>query len=125
TTAEITPAVDQIELHPKLMQKGTVDFCRENDIAVESWSPLGRARYLDDPTLSVLADKYQKTIAQIVIRWHVQHGFIVIPKSTKAERQQENITVFDFEIGKADMDQIDALDEGMRIGSHPDKIGEK
>src|SRR5690625_8017840 len=77
-------------MHPKLMQNSTVDFCRENDIAVESWSPLGRARYLDDPALSGIADKYQKTVAQIVIRWHVQHGFIVIPKSTKKERQKEN-----------------------------------
>ena len=125
TTAEITPAVDQIELHPKLMQKSTVDFCRENDIAVESWSPLGRARYLDDPTLSVLADKYQKSVAQIVIRWHVQHGFIVIPKSTKMERQKENMSVFDFELSQTDMNLIDAMDEGLRIGSHPDEVGKK
>ncbi len=125
TTAEVTPVVDQIELHPKLMQKSTVDFCRENDIAVESWSPLGRARYLDDPALSELADKYQKTVAQIVIRWHIQHDFIVIPKSTKMERQKENMSVFDFELSHADMNLIDAMDEGLRIGSHPDEVGKK
>lgn len=125
TSAEIKPVVDQIELHPKLMQKSTVDFCRENDIALESWSPLGRARYLDDPVLSGLADKYQKTVAQIVIRWHIQHDFIVIPKSTKAERQKENMSVFDFELTGADMDLINKMNEGMRIGSHPDEVGKK
>lgn len=124
-TAEITPAVDQIELHPKLMQKSTVDFCKENDIAVQSWSPLGRARYLDDPSLTKLAEKYEKTVPQIIIRWHIQHDFIVIPKSTKAERQKENLSVFDYELSEADMKNIDHLDEGLRIGSHPDQITQK
>lgn len=124
-SAEIKPAVNQIELHPKLMQTSTVDFCTDNGIAIQSWSPLGRARYLDDPVLVKLAEKYGKSVAQLVIRWHLQHDFIVIPKSTKAERQQENIDVFDFAIDQSDMEQIDAMDTGMRIGSHPDDIGKK
>src|SRR5699024_3688625 len=125
TDAKIKPVVNQIELHPKLIQKQTVEFCRENDIAVESWSPLGRARYLDDVVLEKLAKKYDKTVAQIMIRWHIQHDFIVIPKSTKAKRQAENMAVFDFELSPEDMKQIDGMDEGFRIGSHPDEIMNK
>ncbi|MBP2258765.1 diketogulonate reductase-like aldo/keto reductase [Virgibacillus campisalis] len=125
TDAKIKPVVNQIELHPKLIQKQTVEFCRENDIAVESWSPLGRARYLDDVILEKLAKKYDKTVAQIMIRWHIQHDFIVIPKSTKAKRQAENMAVFDFELSPEDMKQIDGMDEGFRIGSHPDEIMNK
>ena len=122
-TAKIKPVANQIELHPKLMQKNTVDFCKENNIIVQSWSPLGRARYLDDPLLNDLATKYQKTPAQIIIRWHIQHGLVVIPKSTNPKRQQENFSVFHFELSHEDMKLIDGLDEGLRIGSHPDKIG--
>lgn len=122
TTAEIKPMANQIELHPKLMQRSTVDFCRDHDIVIQSWSPLGRANYLDDPDLGELAKKYNKSVAQIVIRWHLQQGFVVIPKSTNPMRQKENISVFDFELSDMDMKQIAALDEGLRIGSHPDHI---
>ncbi len=124
TDAKVKPVVDQIELHPKLMQKSTVDFCRGQDIAIQSWSPLGRARYLDDPQLAGIAQGYGKSVAQLIIRWHIQHDFIVIPKSTKMERQRENKAIFDFEINETDMAKIDGMDEGLRIGSHPDKIGE-
>lgn len=119
-TQTIKPAVDQIELHPKLMQKSTVNYCREHDIAVESWSPLGRARYLDDPLLVKLGEKYKKSPAQIVIRWHLQQDFIVIPKSVNKDRQKENISVFDFALDEADMKLLNQMDEGLRIGSHPD-----
>lgn len=122
TTVKIKPMVNQIELHPKLMQKSTVDFCKENNIVVQSWSPLGRANYLDDSFLIGLAQKYNKTTAQIIIRWHLQHDFVVIPKSTKPERQEENLAVFDFALTNEDMKRINALDVGLRIGSHPDKI---
>src|SRR5690625_452424 len=107
-TAEIKPVANQIELHPKLMQKETVDFCRENNIVIQSWSPLGRANYLDDQLLNDLAKKYDKSPAQIVIRWHLQHDFVVIPKSTNPKRQKENISVFDFELSHDDMKLLDA-----------------
>lgn len=123
-TAHIKPTVNQIELHPKLFQKSTVDFCKENDIVIESWSPLGRANYLSDERLERLAQKYQKTVAQIMIRWHIQHDFVVIPKSTHPARQAENFHVFDFELSAEDMSVLDHLDEGLRIGSHPDDISQ-
>lgn len=121
-TAETRPMANQIELHPKLMQINTVDFCKENDIPIQSWSPLGRGNYLNDQSLSKLAHKYHKSVAQIIIRWHLQHDFIVIPKSVHQARQKENISVFDFEISAPDMKKIDALDQGLRVGSHPDHI---
>src|SRR5690625_4291931 len=118
----IRPVVNQIELHPKLMQKSTVDFCKEKDIVIQSCSPLGRARYLNDQLLNSLAEKYHKTPAQIMIRWHLQHGFVVIPKSTNPKRQEENISVFNFELSNDDMRLIDGLEADLRIGSHPDEI---
>lgn len=121
-TAKIKPMANQIELHPKLMQSSTVDFCKDNNIPIESWSPLGRAQYLDDSTLEKIADKYGKSVAQIMIRWHLQHDFIVIPKSTHKKRQKENISVFDFSLSDEDMHLINKLDEGLRVGSHPDNI---
>ncbi|MTW87006.1 aldo/keto reductase [Virgibacillus dakarensis] len=121
-TQEVNPAVDQIELHPKLQQKDTVDYCREQGIAVESWSPLARAKYLDDPLLVRLGEKYKKSPVQLIIRWHLQHDFVVIPKSTNKDRQRQNMTVFDFNIDQHDMTLLDQLDEGLRVGSHPDNI---
>lgn len=120
-TQQITPAVNQIELHPKLQQRETTTYCREHGIAVESWSPLGRAKYLDDPVLMKIGEKYNKTPAQVIIRWHLQHDFIVIPKSTNKERQRQNMTVFDFQLDDADMTLLDQLESGMRVGSHPDQ----
>lgn len=116
------PVVDQIELHPKLAQKSTVDYCRDHDITVESWSPLGRAKYLDDPALTKIAANYNKSVAQLIIRWHLENDFVVIPKSTKASRQKENANVFDFEISRQDMEYVNMMDEDLRIGSHPDNI---
>lgn len=123
--AKYKPVVNQIELHPKLMQKSTVDFCKAHDIVIESWSPIGRAQYLDDPTITKIAQEHGKSPAQIMIRWHVQHGFVVIPKSLRRERQLENISVFDFELSQEEMDLIDRLDEGYRIGTHPDEIANR
>ncbi|ASK60920.1 aldo/keto reductase [Virgibacillus phasianinus] len=119
-TANETPVVDQIELHPKLTQKSTVDYCREHHIAVESWSPLGRAKYLDDSALVKMAGKYDKSVAQLIIRWHLENNLIVIPKSTNASRQKENAAVFDFEISPEDKKYMDQMNENLRIGSHPD-----
>ncbi|MGY0693822.1 aldo/keto reductase [Virgibacillus sp. FSP13] len=119
---EVQPAVDQIELHPKLVETSTINYCQERGIAIEAWSPLGRAKYLDDPLLVKLGEKYKKSPAQIIIRWHLQHDFVVIPKSTNKERQKENITVFDFHLDEQDMKLLDQMNEGMRVGSHPDNV---
>lgn len=121
-TASEMPVVNQIELHPKLFQKSTVEYCEKQGIAIESWSPLGRAKYLDDAILKTTAEKYNKSAAQLIIRWHLQNDFIVIPKSINAIRQKENAEVFDFEISPEDMKMMNNMNEDMRIGSHPNNI---
>lgn len=120
--ATVLPTVNQIELHPKLFEKETIEFCREKEIAVSSWSPLGRAHYLDDPVLTEIANKYEKSTAQITLRWHLQHGLIPIPKSIRKERQIENFSVFDFTLSALDMNRIDEMHENYRTGTHPDEI---
>jgi 2,5-diketo-D-gluconate reductase A len=119
----VTPAVNQIELHPNFQQRDKRDFHKERNIVIESWSPLGQGRALTDPTIKAIADRHGKSVAQTIIRWHLQQGLIVIPKTTHAERMQENFAVFDFELSDADMKTIAALDDpkGGRIGSDPAK----
>lgn len=119
--AEVVPAVNQIELHPLLQQGETRAFCAERGIAIESYSPLMQAgEALEHPVISRLAQAHKRSPAQIILRWHLQSGFIVIPKSVKPERIRENITLFDFELSEADMGAIAALDQGRRIGADPD-----
>lgn len=119
----IVPAVNQIELHPKLQQLETREFCEQQGIKVESYSPIMRgSELLDDPVLISLADKYQKTPAQVVLRWHIQSGLIVIPKSVTPARIQENIAIFDFELDDEDMAAIAGMNEEQRIGIDPDKF---
>ncbi|HEY0074098.1 MAG TPA: aldo/keto reductase [Abditibacteriaceae bacterium] len=119
--SEIVPAVNQIELHPMLTQRETRDYCAPHSIIIESYSPIMRGgEILENELISGLAQKYSKTPAQIVLRWHVQNGFIVIPKSVNAERIQENIDLFDFELTEDDVQQIDAMDNGTRLGADPD-----
>ena len=117
----VTPVVDQIELHPRFQQRDKRDFHREHDIKIESWSPLGSGRMLDDEVVGKIAQKHRKSVAQVLIRWHLQQGLIVIPKSTHKERIVENFDVFDFELDADDMDQILRLDRGAkgRVGSDP------
>jgi 2,5-diketo-D-gluconate reductase A len=120
-TATITPAVNQIELHPYLQQHDTREICEQHDIRVESWSPIGgsKGKVLEDPTIHHLAETYGKSPAQIIIRWHIQSGLIVIPKSVHKERIQENIDVFDFELSLNDMVSLADLHSGTRIGPDP------
>jgi diketogulonate reductase-like aldo/keto reductase len=119
--SEIVPAVNQIELHPMLTQRETRDYCAPHNIIIESYSPIMRGgEILENELISGLAQKYSKTPAQIVLRWHVQNGFIVIPKSVNAERIKENIDLFDFELTEDDVQQIDAMDNGTRLGADPD-----
>ncbi|MBV9869002.1 MAG: aldo/keto reductase [Abitibacteriaceae bacterium] len=119
--AEVVPTVNQIELHPMLQQKETCDYCAEHDIEIESYSPLMRAgEALEHPTITQLAQQHGKTPAQVILRWHIQSGFIVIPKSVRAERIRENFEIFDFELSDSEMQAIEGMDAGRRIGADPD-----
>lgn len=116
----VTPTVNQIELHPRLQQHDIRDFHARHNIRIESWSPLGSGRLLDDPTLAGIARKHGKSVAQIIIRWHLQEGLIVIPKSIHQERIADNFDVFDFELGPNDLEAIRGMDapDG-RTGPNP------
>ncbi len=117
----VVPAVNQVELHPLFQQKATRAYCLEHGIAVESYSPLMRAgEALEHPVITNLAQTYGKTPAQVILRWHVQSGFIVIPKSVKPERIRENLALFDFELSANDMRAIEGMDREQRIGADPD-----
>jgi 2,5-diketo-D-gluconate reductase A len=121
---DTVPVVNQIELHPRLPQAALRAFHAEHGIATEAWSPLARGGdLLQHPEIGALADKHRKTPAQIVLRWHLQLGNVVIPKSATPERIRANIDVFDFALDEADMDRIATLDDGNRIGPHPDSFG--
>jgi 2,5-diketo-D-gluconate reductase A len=116
----VTPVVNQVELHPRFQQRGIRDFHAKHDIRIESWSPLGSGRLLDDPTLGAIAKKHGKTVAQAIIRWHLQQGLIVIPKSVNKDRIAANFDVFDFELDADDLKAIEGLDSSDgRTGSNP------
>ncbi|MEO6395814.1 MAG: aldo/keto reductase [Devosia sp.] len=117
----VAPVVNQIELHPRFQQRDKRNYHAKHEIKIESWSPLGSGRMLDDPAAGMIANKHDRSIAQVIIRWHLQEGLIVIPKSIHAERIKENIDVFDFELDEADMTALRALDRGAagRVGSDP------
>ncbi len=117
----VVPAVDQIELHPRLQQAEARAFHARHGIATEAWSPLGQGKdLLTDATVTRIAEKHERTAAQIVLRWHLQLGNVVIPKSVTPSRIKENIDVFGFELDDADMAAIAALDSGTRLGPDPD-----
>jgi 2,5-diketo-D-gluconate reductase A len=116
----IVPAVNQIELHPNLQQPELRAFHAEHGIATEAWSPLAQGDLVNDATIGGLASKYGKTPAQVVLRWHLQVGNIVIPKSVTPSRIHENFDVFDFELAEDDLVTIGALDKGVRKGPDPD-----
>ena len=120
---DLRPTVNQIELHPALPQDELRAFNAENDIVTESWSPLAQGELLSQPALQTLADKHGKTPAQVVIRWHLQLGNVVIPKSKTPSRIQENIAVFDFQLDNDDMATIADLETGIRTGGDPDLFG--
>ncbi len=116
----VTPVVNQIELHPGFQQRGAREFHKEHGIAIESWSPLGSGRWLNDPTIAAIGKKYGKSVAQTIIRWHLEEGLIVIPKSVTPSRIAENFNVFDFKLDADDMAKIAALDHPKgRVGSDP------
>lgn len=118
---DVVPALNQIELHPYLAQSQLRAFHAEHGIATEAWSPLAKGgALLRDQVITTLAAKYDRTPAQVVLRWHIQHGNVVIPKSVHAERIAENFDVFGFELATDDMAAIDDLDRDGRTGPHPD-----
>jgi 2,5-diketo-D-gluconate reductase A len=115
-----TPVVNQIELHPRFQQRDKRAFHKANNIIIESWSPLGSGRMLNDATVSEIAKKHGKSIAQTIISWHLQEGLIVIPKTTHRERMVENFDVFGFELDADDVARINGLDKrDGRVGADP------
>lgn len=120
--AEITPVINQIEFHPKLIQTGVRDFCRKHNIQVEAWSPLMNAELLSNEIIKGIAQSHGKSTAQVILRWDLQHGVITIPKSMTESRIQENISIYDFELTSEQMDQLDALNEDFRSGPDPDEF---
>ncbi len=107
-------------MHPYLTQDALRSYCADHEIAVEAWSPIGRGKVLDDPTVNEIAGRVGKTSAQVVLRWHIQRGDIIFPKSMHLERIKENIDIFDFELAAGDMAAISALNKDERIGPDPD-----
>jgi 2,5-diketo-D-gluconate reductase A len=116
----VTPAINQVELHPHFQQTGLRREHDELGIVTEAWSPLGQGLELDDPVIIEIAEAHSKTPAQAIIRWHLQLGNVVIPKSVTPKRIEENFDVFDFQLSDAEMERIRELDAGRRIGPDPD-----
>lgn len=121
-SAEIVPMVNQMEFHPYLVQQELVDFCNEKGIQYEAWSPLMQGHIFDVDIMKDLAKKYNKTVAQIVLRWDLQKGVVTIPKSSKRERIIANADVFDFELSQEDVRLLDSLDRRKRFGPDPDNF---
>ena len=119
---EVPPAVNQIEVHPFLTQDEVRGFCAEHGIAVEAWSPIGQGLELDDPTIVSVAQRVGKTPAQVILRWHIQRGDIIFPKSVTPSRVKENFDIFDFELADGDVAEISALNKDQRTGPDPDKF---
>ncbi len=119
----VVPAVNQIELHPHLQQLELRRFHEEHGIKTEAWSPLGKAQFLDDETIQRIASAHGRTPAQVVLRWHIQLGNIVIPKSVTPSRIEENFNIFDFELSDEEMHAMFELDRDERTGPDPDTFG--
>lgn len=118
-TATIAPMVNQIELHPQYVQRDVVEYCKDRRMIVEAWSPLIRGSF-DHPVLIDIAKKYDKSVAQILLRWHIQHSFLPLPKSSSKERMIENANIFDFALTEEDIEAMKVLEALGRTGAHPD-----
>ncbi len=116
---EVRPTVNQIELHPRLQQAELRGWHADHGILTEAWSPLAQGELLDDETIGAIAERHGKTPAQAILRWHLQLGIVVFPKSVTPERIRENIELFDFELSDAEMAEFERLDRGERIGPDP------
>ncbi|RFA15423.1 oxidoreductase [Subtercola boreus] len=120
--ADIVPAVNQIEVHPYLTQDALRAFDAEHGIATEAWSPIAQGKVLDDEAITAIADRLGKSAAQVTLRWHIQRGDIVFPKSVTRSRVEENFALFDFELTDADLTAITALNRDERTGPNPDEF---
>lgn len=120
TSVEIVPMVNQVEFHPYAVQQDLIDFCHARNIRFEAWSPLMQGKIFEIDTLKKIAARYNRTVAQIILRWDLQKGVITIPKSVRQEIIISNSQLFDFELSAEDMKTIDALDKNQRVGAHPD-----
>jgi len=118
-----SPVINQVEVQPWLQQRALRDFDAAHGIVTEAWSPLARGRAIGDPTLEAIGAKHGKSSAQVVLRWHIEQGLVVIPKSNSIERIRENSQVFDFELDDSDLAAIAGLETGERTGSNPDEVG--
>ena len=124
TKAREMPVLDQLEVHPWLTEKPMLKFNAEHNIITQAWSPLGRGKRLDDPVLLKLAAAHGKTPAQIILRWHLQNGIAIIPKSVHQDRIKANADIFDFKLSPAEMQQIDGLNTNRRISKEPEMVYE-
>jgi len=122
--AEIVPAVNQIECYPYLTQDNLIQYCKDKGIHPEAWGPLGAGKtdIFTNPVITKIAQKYNKTAAQVVLRWHLERGVIVIPKSSNKERQSENLNITDFHLSEEEVQQITGLNKNKRLGSDPDNF---
>ena len=118
--AQIVPMVNQMEFHPYLVQQDLIDFCTKNTIQYEAWSPFMVGKVFELDFCNQLAEKYNKSVAQIILRWNLQKGVIPIPKSVHKDRIASNAAIFDFELSQEDMRYLDSLDRNERTGAHPD-----
>ncbi|HLQ41839.1 MAG TPA: aldo/keto reductase [Thermoplasmata archaeon] len=116
------PAVNQVEFHPFLYQKELLEFCVSKKIQLEAYSPLTRGHRLDHPVIAQIAARHGRTPAQVLIRWSLQHGLVVIPKSIRPERIRENAAVFDFQLSPDDMKRLDSLDESSHVAWDPEDL---
>jgi diketogulonate reductase-like aldo/keto reductase len=118
----VVPAINQVELHPRLQQPELRAAHVERGIVTEAWSPLAKGGLMDDPVIQKVAARVERTPAQVILRWHLQLGTVVIPKSSNPARIRENLDILSFELREADMDAIRTLDRGSRVGAHPSEV---
>lgn len=118
-TATIAPMVNQIELHPQFVQRDLVTYCKDHRMIIEAYSPLIRGHF-DHPVLMEISKRHNKSVAQVLLRWQIQHGFLPLPKSSSRERMLENSDIFDFKLTEEDIESMKILEELGRTGSHPD-----
>jgi len=120
--ADVTPVLNQVERHPNLQQRDICEFCREHGILVQAWSPIAKGRVTDFTALRSIGRSHGKSPAQVTLRWQIQTGVAVIPKTTNPDRMRENLDVFDFELSPDEMESVAALDAGERLGFDPEYI---
>ena len=118
----VVPVLNQIELHPYLQQRALRSFHEQHGIATQAWSPLGRGNVLTDPVIGRIAAELGRTPAQVILRWHLQHGILTIPKASSGERISSNLDIFGFRLDDGQVAALDALERDQRFGSHPDGV---